>query len=444
MIRSIIDYGCILYHSASRSLLKKLDTIQCTSLTLVTEAMRGTALSVLLVDCDEAPLSVRRNWLIDKYLVKIKSRPTHNARSIIQDSKMIQLERNFSCRWGNKLSSISKIIDSKHISGAATSFHPPWTLAALKTDTGLISLNSGSCKRASNTKMQSIICKYLDQFYKEAVLVFTDGARALDGKAGAAVFIPSQSFKMSLRLSNNVSIDSAELEAIYQAIAIIAKLNIQKPVIVTDSMNAITSLSRPAIFENVVVHLCLELTNKMLSPPVILWIPSHVGFQDHDLTDQMAKNALTLPIINRQILPNVKDATDCLKNHYRTLSISSARQIGTGKSYHELFPGGKNISEKLVPRKKDVIITRLRFHNCRLNRYLHKIGCHPTGLCDVCGRDGMVEHFLLNCEDHKELSSRLKSVAISRNLIVSVRMILSEEPFLNIIYSYICAKKISV
>jgi ribonuclease HI len=75
------------------------------------------------------------------------------------------------------------------------------------------------------------------------VLIYVDGARALGGKVGAAVFISSMSLKLSMRLSDNLSIDSAELEAIYQAIAIIAKHNILKPVIITDSLNAITSLS---------------------------------------------------------------------------------------------------------------------------------------------------------------------------------------------------------
>jgi len=297
---------------------------------------------------------------------------------------MAQLETNFPCRWTSNLIAIYKLIDSQRIVGAVTSFHPPWTLSPLKTDTGLTSLISGTYKGASNSKMQNIICKYLDQSYKDAVFVYTDGARALDGKVGAAVSIPSQSFKLSFRLSDNISIDSAELEAIYQAIAIIDKQKILKPVIITDSMNAITSLSLPALFEDMVVHLCLELTNKMFSPPVIVWIPSHVGFHDHDVVDQMARDALSLPNINRVVLHNVKDVTNCLKSHYRILGISSARQLGTGKSYHELFPCGKNKSEKLVPRKKDVIITRLRLHNCRLNKYLHKIGRHLTGLCDVC------------------------------------------------------------
>jgi hypothetical protein len=193
-----------------------------------------------------------------------------------------------------------------------------------------------------------------------------------------------------------------------------------------------------------VVHLCLELTNKMLSPTVIIWIPSHVGFQDHDVVDQMAREALASSKISREIIPNVKDVTVCLKNHYHSLGVSTARQLGTGKSYHALFPCGKNKSEKLVPRKKDVIITRLRLYNCRLNKYLRKIGCHPTGLCDFCRREETVEHFLLECDGHKELSSQLKSLASSRNLIVSVELVLSTEPFLDAIYHYICANKLLI
>ncbi len=158
----------------------------------------------------------------------------------------------------------------------------------------------------------------------------------------------------------------------------------------------------------------------------------------------MARDALSFPNINRVVLHNVKDVTNCLKNHYRILGISSARQLGTGKSYHELFPCGKNKSEKLVPRKKDVIITRLRLHNCRLNKYLHKIDRHLTGLCDVCRCEGTVEHFLFDCDSHKELSIQLKSSAISRNLIVSAKLALSVEPFLDIIYRYICTNKISI
>ena len=55
-----------------------------------------------------------------------------------------------------------------------------------------------------------------------------------------------------------------------------------------------------------------------------------------------------------------------------------------------------------------------------------------------------VEHFLFDCDSHKELSTQLKSSAISRNLIVSAKLALSVEPFLDIIYRYICTNKISI
>lgn len=156
----------------------------------------------------------------------------------------------------------------------------------------------------SNSKVQTIIGKFIDEFYNDAVLVglYADGARALDGKMGAAVYIPSQSFKLSFRLTDNLSIDSAELEAIYQAIAVIGKLNIPKSVIITDSMQAISSLSQPAVFESMLVHFSLEHANNMCSPPDLVWVPSHVGFLDHDVVDQMAKDALAFQTINRAVL----------------------------------------------------------------------------------------------------------------------------------------------
>ena len=71
LIRSIIDYGAVLYKSTSVSLLKKLNSIQCTALTLCVGAMKGTALSSLLRECDELPLFYRNTMLADKYLLKM-------------------------------------------------------------------------------------------------------------------------------------------------------------------------------------------------------------------------------------------------------------------------------------------------------------------------------------------------------------------------------------
>jgi len=43
-----------------------------------------------------------------------------------------------------------------------------------------------------------------------------------------------------------------------------------------------------------------------------------------------------------------------------------------------------------------------------------------------------------------ELSSKLKDTAMMLKVVFSLTLILSEEPFLSIIYSYICENNISV
>ena len=95
----------------------------------------------------------------------------------------------------------------------------------------------------------------------------------------------------------------------------------------------------------------------MTIPPVIVWIPSHVGFQEHDVADQQAKEALALSTVSRFIYPNLEEATDRIKCHYRTMSESAAKDAVTGRSYYTLFPKGKNKLEILSPRNKDVVIT---------------------------------------------------------------------------------------
>ena len=111
-------------------------------------------------------------------------------------------------------------------------------------------------------------------------LQFTDGARTHDRKVGAAVFIPSLSLKLCYRLSDKISIHTAELDAIFQAVSLVNKNCVQRLVFLTDSLNAIDALSKPGIFCDSTVHICHEPINNMAITPVITLIPGHVNFQN--------------------------------------------------------------------------------------------------------------------------------------------------------------------
>ena len=106
LIRSIIDYGAVLYQSASPSLLKKLNTIQCTSLSLCVGAMKGIALSSLLRECNELPIPHRVKTLIDKYLLKVHALSNHAVQSIMQPMVMPELIKKFPSRLQRQISSL--------------------------------------------------------------------------------------------------------------------------------------------------------------------------------------------------------------------------------------------------------------------------------------------------------------------------------------------------
>ncbi len=58
LIRSVLDYGSIVYDSAAKTLLK-LDVIQAQALRLCCGAFKTTPVSALQVEVGEMPLQIR-------------------------------------------------------------------------------------------------------------------------------------------------------------------------------------------------------------------------------------------------------------------------------------------------------------------------------------------------------------------------------------------------
>ena len=129
---------------------------------------------------------------------------------------------------------------------------------------------------------------------------------------------------------------------------------------------------------------------------------------------------------------------------YINLWNSSVPKLSAGRAYHTLFPNGRSSSENLKPRKKDTTITRLRFNNCRLNKYMHKIGLRTSSLCDTCSVSEDVAHFLFQCRKHASLTSLLQDAASAAKHSLSLALVLSQEPFLSIIYNYISVNNIAI
>lgn len=69
MIRSVFDYGCVVYGAAA---LDQFDVVQTKALRVCIGAFNSTSIPAMLVEVGEAPLHLRRMKLALNYIAKLK------------------------------------------------------------------------------------------------------------------------------------------------------------------------------------------------------------------------------------------------------------------------------------------------------------------------------------------------------------------------------------
>ena len=104
---------------------------------------------------------------------------------------------------------LSKIGISRII-GKLTTNCPPWLLKQIKVDKFFFSQNrSTQCTLQPHT-----LTKYIRDIYQNCTEIYTDGSRSEDGHVGVAVVIPEHDYSIAYRISDHISIDTVEFEAI--------------------------------------------------------------------------------------------------------------------------------------------------------------------------------------------------------------------------------------
>ena len=82
IIRSKIDYDCMIYGSAKEYILRTLDPVHNACIRLRTKAFRSSPISSLYVDSGEMPLSLRREQLLMQFYAgcgQLPLEPTHHC-----------------------------------------------------------------------------------------------------------------------------------------------------------------------------------------------------------------------------------------------------------------------------------------------------------------------------------------------------------------------------
>ena len=90
LIRSKLDYACVVYDSACATLKRTLDTVHNAALRIATGAFRTSPVSSSMSEAHEPPLSVRRALLSMRYACKLRQlreHPTYHqvfSRSVLE------------------------------------------------------------------------------------------------------------------------------------------------------------------------------------------------------------------------------------------------------------------------------------------------------------------------------------------------------------------------
>lgn len=442
IIRSRLDYGSEIFHTASPSSLKKLDQIQYRALKICTKALSSTPLTSLQQECGEPPLDLHRHRILLRHMVRISTNQTNPANTCLKDTW-----HNYYGKFKKNKNSLPILLLLKEAKSILENYtdkpihisKPHWHIPSYDVDHELSELISK--KHDSPTILLSKTIEHITK-YQHHIAIYTDGSRDEHNHVGLGLYIPTLLQEVSLRIPDKSSVYTAELLAIKAAIEFI----LQQPnetnlsyVIFSDSLSAIHTLTDfPTRPSDSIIRDLTYYRFKLLTLNInlkIVWIPSHVGIRGNSIADDLAKKATNKTDIDIPLQKTMQATLNDIDEH-----INHLWQIRFSNSEHNEFYKkvepytSHRIKFTSTDPIKEKTITRIRFGIVKLNYYLYKIKKHPDGLCKTCNVPETITHFLTNCPiynfnlpTHEPLHKLLK-----------------EEIYLNRIYSIIKKRNINI
>ena len=429
-IRSVIDFGSVVYSHSSPSLLKKLNHVQYTCLKIITGARLGCSLCSLEIYCNVLPLDLRRLELNSRFCLHYNSN-TKKCLDVVFNTREAHLTKR------NALSLIRydafKILKANQLcSKFIVNFVPEQIEYKVFSDTTNVNFDF----RLLNLihKNDDILVKkrqidlFINEYYNSYLQIFTDGSFIHGHGCAAAVCIPRQNLIYSHSLSKLSNILTAELTAIFYALSIVLNIEertFQKFVIFSDSLYALKEIQTGKSRNN--INLVFNILNKIETCQnwccQFVWLPSHSGCEGNETVDAVARmkvdsfqnlpvdvHLCTCNLTNDLQLCKFCDAyqfdtfdfnvwSAAMSNH--SLSLWSARWTESPQSRH-YYDVHSSIDTKWTfsfpDRFRNRILAQLRLNCSQLNECLFKLRKHDNGLCDICKLPETSLHFSKSCK----------------------------------------------
>ena len=362
LIRSKLDFGCIVYGSACKSYIKRLEPIHNQGVRLSLGVFRTSPMQSLYIEANDPPLHLRRIKLSLQYCSQLMSNERNPAYPVVFRPQYRALYENKEKVIKPLGLRVEKHLDEvgfhpHMIAPSKVTSTPPWKI--IVPDVCFDLCKHKKCE-TDPVYFRLFFAELLEQF-RDHTHIYTDGSK--DGVKTALAFV-SPSFTFSKRLPDKASIFTAEMEALASALRYIKVSEFNKFVIFCDFKSALQALlskwDHPSVLFILKFLIELHAKRKIV---VFCWLPSHMGVSGNEKADAAAKAAFEKEI-SECLLP-YSDSRQYIGQYVRDL-WQREWDLAVHNKLHAIKPtiGGQSATYR--SRKEQVILDRLRIGHTRL------------------------------------------------------------------------------
>lgn len=429
-IRSKIDYGSVLYGSAAKYCLKKLDSVQNKAMRLILGARNTSPILSLEMECNLRSLQLRRTELTAVTYTKLMHR-------CCEDNTVGHLNMNV----------INKCIPAKSFHFRAlevmqdVEIKVRCTLTSQIYNSPYVNVSKYIVMEIDEHKLNSrLFEQYLSDTFPSYIQIYTDGSKIDNPEPSTAcgLYLPHAKISVCWRLNPDHSVLCSELYAIKHALLYARKTEYRDFIILTDSLCSLFLISScPGTYVEIattIQNLLIELNKNRRV--VLHWVRGHVGVRGNEVADRVAnlghKNNKSelLPLAREEILSKIKTKFKELQiQHWRSSAIEQRKGLFLLNIRDN---ADQDLIKEIRNRRMQVVISRLRIGHVGLNSYLNRFNMRDTSECQYCPIEETVEHFLLECPQYdgprNVLINKLRCMNITN---ISIKVILSGDSTLS-------------
>ena len=393
-VRSVIDYGCLLYGSASSACLRTLEPVHNSAIRLISGAFRSSPVVSLCAESGDPPLFIRRFQLHMQFFLRSSRFPASASFPYLQQPAPALVPKLNSLTFGQRTSSIIRVLNLQLPAVLPFTYSgcPVWELSSEVFCDGF------SCPAKSDISPQHLKYLFLDHLHEkhyQDTPIYTDGSKTETG-VGCAAVLGRRSSAKHLHLFS--SIFTAELLALLTALSLIESSNNLSFVIFTDSRSVIQAVRHydschPLVSEIVCFLIRLASRRKLIK---LCWVPSHVLISGNEAADTAARNAAPLVMPPSNPLLPFRD----LYPYVRNAVLSFWQADWTAVQGNKLRTIKPNVSpwasSNCSPRSHSRLLARLRIgHTFFSHGFLMERQHQPY--CEDCLVPLTVKHVLAEC-----------------------------------------------